>query len=35
MIDRRKFIKQTGMGAAAISIAGLTGCGSEKSGSGG
>ena len=33
MINRRKFIKQTGMGAAAISIAGLTRCGTNQSGS--
>ncbi len=33
MIDRRKFIKQTGMGAAAISIAGLSQCGTNQSGS--
>ena len=33
MIDRRKFIKQTGMGAAAISLASLTRCGTNPSGS--
>jgi predicted TIM-barrel fold metal-dependent hydrolase len=30
MINRREFIKKTGMGAAAISMAGLTGCGTSQ-----
>jgi predicted TIM-barrel fold metal-dependent hydrolase len=33
-MDRRNFIKQTGMGAAAISIAGITGCKTGKTGTG-
>jgi len=31
MIDRREFIKQTSMGAAAISLAGISGCGTNQS----
>jgi len=30
MINRREFIKKTGMGAAAISLAGLTDCGTSQ-----
>ena len=30
MINRREFIKKTGMGAAAITMAGLTDCGTSQ-----
>jgi hypothetical protein len=30
MINRRKFIKQTGMAAASISLAGISGCGPDQ-----
>jgi hypothetical protein len=33
MINRREFIKRTGMGAAAISMTGLTNCGTSRTGS--